>query len=233
MLASHPSPLRQCRNIGLSPSSLHSADGGVEFCPPFQRGREGHDRLMMPGVTLSVSPSLHEMDVVFVVGKAIAGFVNKFKHVNVPKPSRSSDNLTNCSPDRQWASKKITCNGKTNRFCVGSGLTPDNLKFAATTANGVRPRLVPHDVPNGRTPTLFAAARAAGSPRSRHGAKKAGTIFPTPTQSQRPISRADTAPRMNAAMSQSFEVRQDLIGQCQSERSRSDALPATLFRGLA
>ena len=110
-------------------------------------------------------------------------------------------------------------------------------QFAASlthrTANGVRPRLVPHDVPNGRTPTLFAAALAATRTRSRHGAKKAGTIFPTPTQSQRPISRADTAPRMNAAMSQSFEVRQDLIGQCQSERSRSDALPATLFRGLA
>jgi hypothetical protein len=44
--------------------------------------------------------------------------------------------------------------------------------------------------------------------------------------SQRPISRADTAPRMNAAMSQSSEARQDLIGQCQSERSRTDARPA-------
>lgn len=49
------------------------------------------------------------------------------------------------------------------------------------------------------------------------------------TSSQRPISRADTAPRMNAAMSQSLEARQDLLGQCQSRRSRSDARPAKPF----
>ena len=50
----------------------------------------------------------------------------------------------------------------------------------------------------------------------------------TPTQSQRPISRADTAPRMNAAMSQSLHAREDLVGQSQCRRSRNDARPATL-----
>ena len=210
MLASHPSPLRQCRNIGLSPSSLHSADGGVEFCPPFQSCREGHDRLMMPGVTLSIDPALHEMDVVLVVGKAIAGFVNKFKHVNVPKPSRSSDNLTNCSPDRQWGAKKITCNGKTNRFCVGSGLTPENLKFARPILQTQRANGVTGNDPQPPRPLPV-----------------------TPTQSQRPISRADTAPRMNAAMSQSLHAREDLVGQSQCRRSRNDARPATLSWGPA
>lgn len=127
--------LPHIHQIALSPSSLHSADGGVELCPPFQRGREGHDRLVVLGVALSIDPALHEMDVVLVVGKAFAGFVNKFKQVNPPSLDCSSDNLTNCSPDRQWGAKKITCNGKTNRFCVGSGLTPENLKFAAPTSN--------------------------------------------------------------------------------------------------
>lgn len=51
------------------------------------------------------------------------------------------------------------------------------------------------------------------------------------THSQRPISRADTPPRMNGATSQSSEARQDLIGQCQSERSRGDARPAKPIPG--
>jgi len=44
--------------------------------------------------------------------------------------------------------------------------------------------------------------------------------------SQRRISRADTAPRLNAAMSQSLDARQDPIGQCQSRRSWGDVQPA-------
>lgn len=92
---------------------------------------------MMPGVTLSIDPALHEMDVVLVVGKAIAGFVNKFKHVNVPKPSRSSDNLTNCSPDRQWGAKNFPCNGKTNRFCVGSGFSRKTAASSPLLSEGV------------------------------------------------------------------------------------------------
>lgn len=54
----------------------------------------------------------------------------------------------------------------------------------------------------------------------------------TQFNSQRPIShRAITAPRMNAAKIQSSEERQDLIGQCQSERSRGDVRPAKLIPG--
>lgn len=45
-------------------------------------------------------------------------------------------------------------------------------------------------------------------------------------KSQRPISRADTAPRLNAAMSQSLQKREDLTGQSQCRRSRTDARPA-------
>lgn len=80
--------------------------------------------------------------------------------------------------------------------------TEQNFKFAAPTSNPAA---------NGVT---------GRSPR---------TVSPkpvTPTQSQRPISRADTAPRMNAAMSQSLHAREDLVGQSQCRRSRSDARPA-------
>lgn len=57
-----------------------------------------------------------------------------------------------------------------------------------------------------------------------------GRAAPT---SQRRISRADTAPRLNAAMSQSLDARQDLIGQCQSRRSWGDVQPAKLSRESA
>lgn len=157
MLALGPSPLRQAGDIGVSPSSLHSADGGVEFCPPFQRGREGHDRLMMPGVTLSIDPALHEMDVVLVVGKAIAGFVNKFKHVNVPKQSRSSDNLSTFMTARQWGCENFACNGKTNRFHVGMGFTPKPSQFAASSiTQAANPAECPSSFPQNSAGTQYA-----------------------------------------------------------------------------
>lgn len=153
---------------------------------------------------------------------------------NARTHSRPSSPFVREYPHFAYAATALACQMRSGRTAARFQSIP---QFAAPTSNPAATGVTGNDPQPPRplpvTPTLFAAALAATRTRSRHGAKKAGTIFPTPTQSQRPISRADTAPRMNAAMSQSFEVRQDLIGQCQSERSRSDALPATLFRGLA
>lgn len=75
------------------------------------------------------------------------------------------------------------------------------------------------------------------SPLKTHPAARLSSVSPsraaTPFSSQRRISRADTAPRLNAAMSQSLDARQDLIGQCQSRRSWGDVQPAKLSRESA
>lgn len=71
------------------------------------------------------------------------------------------------------------------------------------------------------TPALSLKAQTQAARSILH--RPPGRAAPT---SQRRISRADTAPRLNAAMSQSLDARQDLIGQCLSRRSWGDAQPA-------
>lgn len=90
--------------------------------------------------------------------------------------------------------------------------TPVRGKFAYCSALG-KSKI-------GRTARSASPAREHSAPT--HSRRIGAAI------SQRPISRADTAPWMNAAMSQSLEARQDPVGQCPSRRSRSDARPAKL-----
>lgn len=84
--------------------------------------------------------------------------------------------------------------------------------------------MTPH--PQFAASSITQAANGVTGHRSTQNARVPKPV--TPTQSQRPISRADTAPRMNAAMSQSLHAREDLVGQSQCRRSRNDARPATL-----
>ena len=91
--------------------------------------------------------------------------------------------------------------------------------------------------PHGCYPVVVRVSQShadRASDRQRVGASNVdppseALLAPPVSNSQRPISRARTAPRMNAAIHQSLEARQDQShGQCQSGWSHRDGWPANL-----
>ena len=157
----------------------------------------------------------------FAVKDVAAASLNKFGHTKPPEAATVRPAAAAKQPKSNCAKPQIH-----RGYSANTGETPRNSVLSI----GLCSYFVPVQSSEFAASSITQAANGVTgrSPRTPVSPKPV-----TPTQSQRPISRADTAPRMNAAMSQSLHAREDLVGQSQCRRSRSDARPATLSWGPA